>query len=175
MMTEAADFTLERATGGDVLRFHGVLALARLGDLPDRLRAFDGAVARIDLSDVAHIDTIGAWIIHRFAAEKGAAIEGLDHDGEHLLSQVEQADQPVAMRPAHIGSIERIFEQQQVCHLQIGKIFQLPALHGVALQSTNRPGYFLLREKWIVRDHALGNQRIHEGRRVETSGGRGAG
>ncbi len=108
MMTEAADFTLERATGGDVLRFHGVLALARLGDLPDRLRAFDGAVARIDLSDVAHIDTIGAWIIHRFAAEKGASIEGLDLDGEHLLSQVEQADQPVAMRPAHIGSVERI-------------------------------------------------------------------
>jgi phospholipid/cholesterol/gamma-HCH transport system permease protein len=107
-MTENADFALERATDGDVLRFSGVLALARLGDMPDRLRAFSGAVARIDLSGVEHIDTIGAWIVHRFAAEKGATIEGLDLDGEHLLSQVEQADQPVAMRPAHVGSIERI-------------------------------------------------------------------
>lgn len=107
-MTENADFALERATDGDVLRFSGVLALAKLGDMPDRLRAFDGAVDKIDLSGIEHIDTIGAWIVHRFAAEKGATIEGLDLDGEHLLSQVEQADQPVAMRPAHVGSIERI-------------------------------------------------------------------
>ncbi|MFA5962439.1 MAG: ABC transporter permease [Sphingomonas sp.] len=107
-MTKNADFALERATDGDVLRFSGVLALAKLGDMPDRLRAFDGAVDKIDLSGIDHIDTIGAWIVHRFAAEKGATIEGLDLDGEHLLSQVEQADQPVAMRPAHVGSIERI-------------------------------------------------------------------
>jgi len=107
-MTAAADFTHERDTGGDVLRFSGVLALAQLGDLPERLRAFEGPIAKIDLSGIEHIDTIGAWIVHRFAAEKGATIEGLDMDGAHLLSQVEQADQPVAMRPAHVGSIERI-------------------------------------------------------------------
>src|SRR3569623_1078472 len=108
VMTGAADFTHERDAGGDVLRFSGVLALAQLGDLPERLRAFEGPVARVDLSDSEHIDTIGAWIVHRFAAEKGATIEGLDPDGEHLLEQVEQADQPVATRPAHIGSGERI-------------------------------------------------------------------
>ena len=107
-MTGTADFTQERDAGGEVLRFSGVLALAKLDDLPDRLRAVEGPIARIDLSDVEHIDTIGAWIIHRFAAEKGATIEGLDPDGAHLLSQVEQADQPVEIRPAHVGSIERI-------------------------------------------------------------------
>ena len=107
-MTGTADFTHERDAGGDVLRFSGVLALAKLDDLPDRLRAFDGPVARVDLSGVEHIDTIGAWIVHRFAAEKGATIEGLDPDGAHLLAQVEQADQPVEIRPAHVGSIERI-------------------------------------------------------------------
>lgn len=57
-MSAAADFSAE----GDVLRFSGDLSLARLGTLPDRLRGHDGQVARIDLSGVDRIDTIGAWV-----------------------------------------------------------------------------------------------------------------
>ncbi len=107
-MTGAADFSVEHSADGDVLRFSGMLILAKIGDLPQRLRALDGPVARIDLGGTKQMDTIGAWIIHRFAVEKGAVVEGLGADGANLLAQVAHADQPVAMRPAHIGSFERV-------------------------------------------------------------------
>ncbi|WP_010162559.1 ABC transporter permease [Sphingomonas sp. PAMC 26617] len=103
-MTEMAAFSQD----SDTVRFSGSLSLARIGDLPERLRAFDGKVAHVDLSGIDRIDTVGAWIIHRFAAEHDADIQGLDADGEHLLQQVANADQPVAMRPEPIGSFKRV-------------------------------------------------------------------
>ncbi|MGH6616048.1 MlaE family ABC transporter permease [Sphingomonas sp.] len=107
-MNAQAAFSHERAGDGDVLRFTGNLSLARIGDLPERLRAYTGPVDRLDLSDIERIDTVGAWVVHRFASEHDAKIEGLDPDGEHLLAQVQAADQSVAMRPAHVGSFTRV-------------------------------------------------------------------
>ncbi|MGN6278879.1 MAG: ABC transporter permease [Sphingomonas sp.] len=104
-MSAMADFSDEN---GGALRFSGSLTLARLGDLPERLRAYDGDARTIDLSGIDHIDTVGAWVIHRFADEKGAAVEGLDADGEHLLDQVSKADQPVAVRPTYDSSFTRV-------------------------------------------------------------------
>ncbi|KQT33359.1 ABC transporter permease [Sphingomonas sp. Leaf412] len=103
-MSAAADYSVE----GDVLRFSGDLSLARLGGLPDRLSAHEGKVATIDLSGVDRIDTIGAWVVHRFASTNGAAIEGLSGDARHLLEQVEAADQPVQMRPQTTSSFRRV-------------------------------------------------------------------
>ncbi|MEO5867453.1 MAG: ABC transporter permease [Sphingomonas sp.] len=107
-MASAATFSPQTGPDDGVLRFSGSLSLAQLGDLPERLRAYEGGVSTLDLSGIERIDTIGAWVIHRFAAEHKAAIEGLDTDGKHLLSQVEAADEPVAMRPAHVGSLTRV-------------------------------------------------------------------
>ena len=105
MMTAPADFTDESA---GALRFSGSLTLARLGDLPNRLRDYQGDAKTIDLSGIDHIDTVGAWVVHRFADEHGAAIEGLDEDGRHLLDQVANADQPVAVRPTYSSSFTRV-------------------------------------------------------------------
>jgi phospholipid/cholesterol/gamma-HCH transport system permease protein len=107
-MTDPAAFTQDRSGEGDVVRFTGSLSLAQIGDLPDRLRNYAGKVATVDLSGIERIDTVGAWLIHRFAAQHDAKIEGLDQDGQHLLQQVEAADQPVAMRPAPVGGITRV-------------------------------------------------------------------
>ncbi|MDO7843113.1 ABC transporter permease [Sphingomonas immobilis] len=120
-MTDTAAFTHERTGDGDILRFSGSLSLARIGDLPDRLRTYDGNVDTVDLSGVERIDTVGAWLVHRFAAEKDAAIAGLDADSEHLLKQVEAADQPVAMRPERPGSIERIVGEVGDATVMAGK------------------------------------------------------
>ena len=122
-MTDMATFSTDR----DTVRFTGSLSLAKIGDLPERLRAFDGAVTRLDLSAIERMDTVGAWLIHRFAAEHDAEVVGLDSDGEHLLAQVSSADQPVAMRPAHVGSITRV----------VGEI-------GAAVEQTGRTLYGLL-------------------------------
>ena len=94
-MSKAATFTDDSGT----LRFTGNLALADLGDLPERLDATSGARA-IDLSGVDRLDTVGAWVIHRYAARHDLPVEGLSDDRQHLLSQVERADAPIAA-PAH--------------------------------------------------------------------------
>ncbi len=107
-MSAMADFQHDNADGG-TLRFTGNLSLARLGTLPERLEAVDGgAVKRVDLSGVDRIDTIGAWIVHRFAARNDATVEGLDEDGQYLFDQVAAADQPIAAKPAKVGAFARV-------------------------------------------------------------------
>ncbi len=104
MMGVAADFSED----GDTLRFTGDLSLAQLGDLPQRLRERGGEVRRLDLSGIDRIDTIGAWVVHRFAREHDATIEGLDDERARLLQHVEGADQPVAMRPQYLSPFTRV-------------------------------------------------------------------
>jgi len=96
-MSALADF--ETVESGGTLRFTGDLSLAKLGDLPDRLATLSDKVTRIDLSKVDRIDTVGAWVVHRFARDQGATIEGLGPDSQHLLDQVAAAEKPV-VQPA---------------------------------------------------------------------------
>ncbi|MEN2786256.1 MlaE family lipid ABC transporter permease subunit [Sphingomonas qilianensis] len=91
-----------------VLTFSGDLTLARIGDVAQRLRAYDGTVSTLDLAGIGRMDTVGAWIVHRFAAEKDARIDGLDGDQQHLLAQVKDADQVVAMRPDQGSGFSRV-------------------------------------------------------------------
>jgi phospholipid/cholesterol/gamma-HCH transport system permease protein len=116
-MTDMAAFSFDR----DTVRFTGSLSLAAIGTLPEQLRAFQGEVAHVDLSAITRIDTVGAWLIHRFAAEHDADVVGLDADGEHLLSQVAHADQPVAMRPAPVGSLTRVVGEIGDAVVQTGR------------------------------------------------------
>lgn len=107
-MSARADFQQDSADGG-TLRFTGNLSLSRLGDLPDRLEAVDGAnVTRVDLSGVDRIDTIGAWVVHRFAARNDARVEGLDGDDQKLFDQVVASDQPLAAQPKPVNALSRV-------------------------------------------------------------------
>jgi len=110
-MSAMADFTREESHGAATLRFSGSLSLARLGDFPDRLRDAEKPVDRLDLSGIERIDTVGAWLVHRYAEEHGARIEGLSAEARHLLDQVAAADQRVPVRRAHVGSVERVLGQ----------------------------------------------------------------
>ncbi|TPG43594.1 ABC transporter permease [Sphingomonas koreensis] len=105
-MSAMADFS-ERE-GGGALRFTGNLTLAQLGNLPERLRDYGGAVEALDLGEIERIDTVGAWVLHRFAKEHDARIEGLSEDSKNLLAQVGDADQQVAMRPDYGSAFERV-------------------------------------------------------------------
>ena len=104
-MSAMADF--ERVDDG-TLRFTGNLSLACIGDLPDRLEAVDGPVALLDMAAIERIDTVGAWVIHRFARDKQARIEGLEPDEQHLLDQVGAAERPIALPPQPPGLIPRV-------------------------------------------------------------------
>jgi phospholipid/cholesterol/gamma-HCH transport system permease protein len=110
-MSKAAEFVREDGAGGTILRFTGNLSLARIGDLPDRLQAVSGDVATIDLTKVDRIDTVGAWLVHRFARDHNASIEGLQPDQRHLLDQVAAADQPIAMGLPALSPIPRVLSE----------------------------------------------------------------
>jgi phospholipid/cholesterol/gamma-HCH transport system permease protein len=96
-MRGSADFERIDAGDGATLRFTGNLSLACLRDLPERLNAIEGPVARLDLSEVERIDTVGAWLVHRFARDHGSTIDGLEEDEQHLLDQVAAAEHPIEL------------------------------------------------------------------------------
>lgn len=100
-MVQQADFVEEQLPdGGSQLRFSGTLAIAAIGDLDERLRSLSSTVAKIDLSDIEHIDTVGAWLIYRTARDHDASIVGADKDAQRLISAVGGVDaQPPAAPP----------------------------------------------------------------------------
>lgn len=102
-MSAPADFQHDPA-GGGTLRFSGDLSLRCVGDLPERLAAVQGPVARLDLSGVERIDTVGAWLVHRFARDRSAAVSGLGADSRHLFEQVADADKPIEMAASPPGA-----------------------------------------------------------------------
>jgi phospholipid/cholesterol/gamma-HCH transport system permease protein len=100
-MAEQADFFEEELPeGGSQLRFRGTLAIAAIDALDERLRTLTGPIAKIDLSDIEHIDTVGAWLIYRTARDHDAPIVGADKDAQKLISAVGGVDaQPPAVVP----------------------------------------------------------------------------
>ena len=107
-MSAMAAFSDDADGTPGTLRFTGSLSLATLGDLPERLLRYEGEVRRIDLSGIERIDTIGAWTIHRFAQMRGAEVEGLSADGQHLFDQVAASDQPVRIRSDRLSPFSRV-------------------------------------------------------------------
>ncbi|MEY3984618.1 MAG: hypothetical protein RLZ59_63, partial [Pseudomonadota bacterium] len=75
-MTDMADFTIEQTGPEAQLRFTGRLTLSGLGVLPDRLDALHTPVHEVNLSGVARMDTVGAWIFQRFFERTGAKVVG---------------------------------------------------------------------------------------------------
>ncbi|MDE0879888.1 MAG: ABC transporter permease [Sphingomonas bacterium] len=109
-MSAKPDFERISDDGG-TLRFTGDMSLRLLGDLPNRLDNVAGAVSRIDLSGVERIDTVGAWIVHRFAERHDARVEGLDTNDQQLFDQVVESSEPVKMREDRGGSFQRLLEE----------------------------------------------------------------
>ena len=120
-MRGSADF--EQVEGGDgtTLRFSGNLSLACLRDLPDRLNAIEGSVARLDLSAVDRIDTVGAWLIHRFARDHDSKVEGLEPDEQHLLDQVAAAEHPIELPPKAADPFTRMLAEVGEAVIQAGR------------------------------------------------------
>lgn len=109
-MSAPADFQLDPADGG-TLRFSGNLSLRSIGDLPERLSAVGGPVTRLDMSGIERIDTVGAWLVHRFARDRGAAVSGLETNAQLLFDQVAKADEPIEMPLAPLGTFKRLLAE----------------------------------------------------------------
>jgi len=88
-MREWADFTTEtQADGAQQVMLAGPMIVSSVGELDVRLRELAGPVARIDLSGVPAIDTVGAWIVARLAEEHGATVTGASQEAQRLIAAV---------------------------------------------------------------------------------------
>ncbi len=98
-MADAADFTQEKLPdGSSVIRLSGTLAIAAVNGLDTRLRELAGSIREIDLSEVDHIDTVGAWLVYRTARDNDAKITGADSDAKRLIEAVGNVDdEPAAV------------------------------------------------------------------------------
>jgi phospholipid/cholesterol/gamma-HCH transport system permease protein len=110
-MSSVARFTESVEKGRRVLHFHGDLTLPRLGVLPARLERLKGDGFDLDLADVGRMDTIGAWLIHRTARDRGGETRNVGKDHKPLLDQVAQYDQPVKVRPDPPSPMLRVLQE----------------------------------------------------------------
>ena len=121
MMQQAADFTIDDAEGeAPVLRFTGALTLAQTVGLQDRLTSLAVRPAKIDLSGIDRIDTIGAWLVHRIARDTDAEIVSADAGAQHLIEQVSAADHPLKIRPDRTTPFLRVLGEMGDATIQAG-------------------------------------------------------
>ncbi|MFN5243767.1 MAG: ABC transporter permease, partial [Novosphingobium sp.] len=86
------DFTLEQDDAGRaVLALSGPLTVASIGVVDRALRELDSVVARIDLSRVTQIDTVGAWTVWRLLREHDAELTGASDQAERLIAAVSKS------------------------------------------------------------------------------------
>ena len=110
-MTLAPDLIDNNDANGRTVALTGSLTLADLGNLPTRIDAIDGQVGKIDLGEITHIDTIGAWVIHRLSKRTGAEIIGASPDAVRLLDVVSRNDTPLSTRPDAVNPALRVLAQ----------------------------------------------------------------
>ncbi len=98
----------ETAASGEARRLalRGRLTIAHIAEVAGPLRAVPpaGKTLVIDLAAAEHIDTAGAWLVHRVrqdweAAGSTVSIENASPDAQRLLDHVAANDQPMATRP----------------------------------------------------------------------------
>ncbi len=108
-MREWADYTLKDGDGaGQTLALSGPLVVASIGLVDRRLRELTDAVAKVDLSGISDIDTVGAWTAWRIARDNDAEIVGCSDKARQLIDAVKESKGAGAVRPERGGLTERV-------------------------------------------------------------------
>lgn len=71
--------------GGQVLALSGPYLVSTIGSVDEELRHLDGPIARIDLSDISEIDTVGAWVASTIASDHEAEVTGASDRAMRLI------------------------------------------------------------------------------------------
>lgn len=109
LMRDWADFTTETAEDGAItLSLSGPLTVSSIGIVDRRLRALAEPVARVDLSAVSDIDTVGAWTAWRVADENGAEIVGASEQAERLIAALRECGVAGDTVPPRFDLIRRV-------------------------------------------------------------------
>ncbi|MDB5662018.1 MAG: hypothetical protein JWM38_1199 [Sphingomonas bacterium] len=136
-MSAPADFTVADDDGRRTLRLSGTLTLARLRDLPERLAAVAPVPAAVDLSAVERMDTVGAWVVHRFVRDGAIPVIGASDGASHLLQQVAAADRPCQVRPTDSSALHRVLAEMGDATITAGRtLIGLLGFFGATLLTT---------------------------------------
>ena len=101
-MREWASYSLEEAGGRNTVAISGPLLVSTIGMLDPQLRKLTDPVQRVDISAAGPFDTVGAWVVFRFAQEHSAEITGANETAKVLLEAVERsASDADIKRPRH--------------------------------------------------------------------------
>ncbi|WP_205479433.1 ABC transporter permease [Sphingomonas arenae] len=99
-MAETDD--LPPADDGHVFQPAGALTIGRAGSTERELETIPDPLT-IDLSRIERMDTVGAWLVHRTARNRGARVIGASAETQSLLRQVAEADHPAKVAPENEG------------------------------------------------------------------------
>ena len=87
-MTRFAEYELQQGDSGAVLALTGPYLVSSIGAIDEELRALDGEIVRVDLSEVSEIDTVGAWMACTLATQHDAEITGASERAQRLLEAI---------------------------------------------------------------------------------------
>ena len=108
-MRDWAEFSTEADdTGALTVRLSGPLVVSAIGQLDPALRALDGAVSRVDLSQVSEVDTVGAWVAWRLARDHDAAITGASEEAARLIAAVRRSRDDISVEPERLPLVPRV-------------------------------------------------------------------
>ena len=107
-MARLAEYDIEDGEGGAVLTLSGPYLVSTIGALDAELRKIDQPIARVDLSDVTEIDTVGAWIACNIASENKAEITGANERAKRLMTALDGMDSEQDMRPERLPVWTRV-------------------------------------------------------------------
>ena len=109
-MRKWADFTTEADEGGATIALTGPMTVSSIGVVDRKLRALDQPVARVDLSGVSDIDTVGAWTAWRVARDNQAEITGASDQAERLIAAIKGSSGDAEIRRSRPNLIRRVPE-----------------------------------------------------------------
>ena len=87
-----ADFNLQQDDAGRaVVALSGPLTVSSIGVVDRALREYQGEVAKVDISAVPEIDTVGAWTVWRVLRDHDAELVGASDKAERLIAAVSKS------------------------------------------------------------------------------------
>ena len=95
----------ETGSGGATLVLTGRLVISAVGPLDRDLRTLDDTIAKVDLSQVDEIDTVGAWIVWRVANDHNAQIVGASEGAQRLIDAVGSSASTAEILPPRVPLI----------------------------------------------------------------------
>lgn len=103
-------YNIEEEGGRTRVVIAGPLLISTIAAIDRELRAYEGAVHQVDISGVQPLDTVGAWVVHRFASIHDADITGAGQDAKVLLEAVAQAESTADIAPPREKILLRVPE-----------------------------------------------------------------